>query len=57
MNDQTEFQIFWRCAHHTSAMENFFEKRATCEWDCHCQPLRWFDKGVHPLPKSWAEQR
>lgn len=41
-------QFFWRCAHHPSAIENFFEKRTTCEWGCHTQELKWYHHGMHP---------
>ena len=47
-------QRYWRCAHHPSAIENFFEKRTLCEWDCHTQELMWFHNGTHPMPKSWG---
>lgn len=48
------FQYFWRCAHHPSAIDNFFEHRGLCEWDCQAQPLQSYHSGVHPLPKSWG---
>jgi hypothetical protein len=48
---------YWRCAHHTSAIENFFDHRMTCEWGCHAQELQWHHTGVHPMPKSWGERR
>lgn len=51
----SDFQHYWRCAHHPSAIDNFFEKRATCEWQCHETPLRSHDSGIHQPPKSWAE--
>jgi hypothetical protein len=55
MVDPTQmFQNFWRCAHHPSALENFEARRTTCEFECHCQPLRWYHNGVHPMPKSWG---
>ena len=50
-------QNFWRCAHHTSAIENFFSTRQTCEWGCHTTELRWYHSGESPMPKSWAEPR
>ena len=49
-----EFQYHWRCAHHPSSIENFFDFRTTCEWDCHTQELRWYHNGEHPLPTSWG---
>lgn len=49
----TVFQKFWRCAHHTSAIQNFFEKRHECEWGCHEQELEWYHNGTHQTPKSW----
>lgn len=48
------FQNFWRCAHHPSALENFEARRTTCEFECHCQPLRWYHNGTQPLPPSWG---
>lgn len=51
------FQHYWRCAHHPSSIANFFEKRTTCEWECHTQELRWYHNGEHPLPKSWPAVR
>jgi len=48
------FQYYWRCAHHPSAIDNFFEKLAGCEWMCHAQELRWHHSGAHPMPKSWG---
>ena len=48
------YQYYWRCAHHTSAIQNFFEQRNTCEWCCHAQRLQWHDSGYHPLPNSWS---
>ncbi len=47
-------QYFWRCAHHPSAINNFFVERSTCEWSCHTQELKWHHGGVHPMPKSWG---
>lgn len=44
------FQNFWRCAHHPSAMENFFTDITACEWECHTQKLEWYHSGEHPLP-------
>jgi hypothetical protein len=51
------FQNYWRCEHHPSAIQNFFERRPGCEWDCHEQPLQWHHGGVHPTPKSWGRVR
>ena len=53
-NELETYQNFWCCAHHASAIDNFFEKRTTCEWDCHAQPLQWFHCGKNPMPKSWG---
>ena len=50
----TEFQNFWRCEHHPSALANFFNGPATCEWCCHTQELRWYHGGESPMPKSWG---
>lgn len=49
-------QHYWRCAHHPSAIENFFAKPQLlgCEWDCQTQSLRWYHNGEHPMPKSWG---
>jgi hypothetical protein len=44
-------QIFWRCEHHPVATENFFEKRAKCEWGCHKNELEWYHCGVHPYDR------
>jgi hypothetical protein len=52
----TEFQNFWRCEHHPSALANFFNGPATCEWCCHTQELHWYHGGERPMPKSWSEQ-
>jgi hypothetical protein len=46
----TFVQHFWRCAHHPIATQNFFERRATCEWECDTQALEWYHGGEHPLP-------
>jgi hypothetical protein len=51
----TEFQHYWRCEHYPSAIENFFGKRAVCEWCCHTQELRWHDNGIYPTPR-WSQQ-
>jgi hypothetical protein len=51
------FQHYWRCAHHPSAIENFFDHRTTCEWGCHEQTLLWHHSGFHPAPKSWGTDR
>lgn len=50
----TDHQRFWRCAHHPSAIDNFFGALTTCEWGCHDEALRWYHRGNHPLPKSWG---
>jgi hypothetical protein len=52
--DPRHYQHYWRCAHHTSAIQNFFEQRNSCEWCCHTQELQWYHGGEHPLPKSWS---
>jgi hypothetical protein len=41
-------QYFWKCEHHPVATQNFFEHRATCEWGCHTQELRWHHSGFSP---------
>lgn len=46
------YQIFWRCAHHPIATDNFFHNRMTCEWLCHATKLEWYHGGVHPLPPA-----
>lgn len=46
----SEYQRFWRCAHHPVATDNFFANRTTCEHDCDMQELKWFHNGEHPLP-------
>jgi hypothetical protein len=48
---------YWRCAHHTSAIDNFFDHRLTCEWSCHTQELQWHHNGMHPMPKTEPEAR
>lgn len=53
----SEHQHFWRCAHHPSAIDNFFETRITCEWQCHETQLKSFDSGFHQRPKSWSARR
>jgi hypothetical protein len=53
----TEFQYFWRCAHHPSSIDNFFAGRTECMWECHTQELKWYHGGVHPMPKSWPAVR
>jgi hypothetical protein len=50
----TEFQNFWRCEHHSSALENFFNSTTVCEWCRHTQELRWNHGGESPMPKSWS---
>lgn len=57
MSEYARFQYFWRCAHHPRAIENFFEKRVTCELDCHTTNLEWHHRGIHPMPKSWSTPR
>ena len=47
----SSFQLLWRCAHHTSALENFFERRTSCEWECDTQELKWYHGGEYPEPK------
>ena len=42
------FQNFWRCAHHQSATQNFFDKRTKCEYDCHLTKVEWWHGGMHP---------
>jgi hypothetical protein len=44
----TPVQMYWKCAHHPSALENFFGDRYTCEWMCHTQELRPHHSGFHP---------
>jgi hypothetical protein len=46
------FQHYWRCAHHSSSLENFFDYRTACEWGCHKQALSWHHNGEHPLSES-----
>lgn len=48
------FQHYWRCAHHPSCIENFFESRQRCEWDCHTTALHSTDSGYHRPPLSWG---
>lgn len=50
------FQRFWRCAHHPSAIENFYDGRTTCEWDCHTTTLQPHHGGFHQLPQNWGTQ-
>jgi hypothetical protein len=47
------FQYFWRCAHHPSAIENFFDVRTMCDRGCHAERLRWHHNGTHQLPGTW----
>ena len=42
------FQNFWRCAHHPSAINNFYDKRTSCEYMCQSVPLEWWHGGMHP---------
>jgi hypothetical protein len=53
-NTQRAEQRYWRCAHHPSAIENFFDGRKECQWECHKQELHWYHNGTHPMPKSWG---
>jgi hypothetical protein len=48
-NTPPEFQNFWRCAHHPSAIANYFAKRIVCENGCHAAELHWQDNGFHQL--------
>jgi hypothetical protein len=48
------FQHYWRCAHHPSAIQNFFEQRNSCEWCCEESRLLWHHGGEHPQPRSWG---
>jgi len=52
----TEFQHFWRCAHHPSALQNFQDERTECMWECHTQELKSWHNGSHPMPKSWPPE-
>lgn len=52
-----ELQYFWRCAHHTSAIDNFFAGRGACERGCHLTPLQSSDSGYHRQPKSEGRRR
>lgn len=46
------YQRYWRCAHHPSALQNFFARRYACEWGCNeMKPQR---DGKHPQPMSWG---
>jgi hypothetical protein len=47
-------QHYWRCAHHPSAIDNFFERRTLCVFECHAQLLEWHHNGMHPAPASWS---
>ena len=51
------FQHYWKCAHHTSALENFQANRTECIWECHTQKLESWHSGFHPMPKSWPAVR
>lgn len=53
---QPEFQNFWRCAHHPSAIDNFFGGFLSCERGCHNTPIFWHHAGVHPLPHMRSER-
>ena len=44
-------QLFWKCKHHRIALQNFFEGRTRCEWECDTQPLLWHQNGEYPEPK------
>jgi len=50
----SQYQHYWCCEHHRSAIENFFKPRHTCEWGCQESELKWYDHGKNQLPKSWA---
>jgi len=52
-----EAQHFWRCAHHPSAIDNYFERRTECMWDCDAQRLEWYHSGSHPEPARWYPTR
>jgi hypothetical protein len=47
---QAPQQITWRCEHYPSALENFFDGRQQCEFNCNLSELRWNDNGTHPTP-------
>lgn len=54
---QPAVQLFWRCAHHPSALVNFFAQRAVCQLDCHRTELRWHDNGTHLSTLAiWSER-
>jgi len=62
---QPEFQHYWRCVHHPSAIDNFFNTevareggRRMCKHGCDMVPLKSTDSGLHPMPhgsRAWAE--
>lgn len=50
--DLQPYQQYWRCFHHPSAIDNFFEHRTKCEWECETQELQWWHHGDHPEPQD-----
>ena len=56
MSRPTEYQHYWCCAHHPSAIDNFFEGRLLCAWECHAEELKWYHNGQSPAPQSWGER-
>jgi hypothetical protein len=46
------YQFFWRCAHHPSAIDNFFSETRSCGWGCHLAELKWHHNGVSPTPRG-----
>lgn len=38
-------QEFWRCKHHPSAINNWYDGETACGYGCEKSELRWFDNG------------
>lgn len=44
-------QDFFRCSHHVSAIDNFFAGRKGCVHGCHSVELKWWEHGMHRMPR------
>ena len=43
-------QYFWRCEHHTSALENWHLGYIECGHGCEKTELKWYEGGTHVAP-------
>lgn len=50
MDEPVPHQHYMACQHYPNALANFFEKRDSCEFGCHKEPLKWHDNGQHRMP-------